>query len=88
MQIHCSIHSVILNVMATVHMPTQWHLLPPLASRVKSSMFMHTHSCPLSPWLSGYVDAAQTILVILTMAGIFLKRPHITQNEEVQYVSN
>ena len=31
-----------------VHMLTQWHLLPPPTSAVKSSLFMHVHSSPLS----------------------------------------
>ena len=32
----------------TVHMLTQGHLLPPLTSTVKSSLFTHEHSGPLS----------------------------------------
>ena len=32
----------------TVYMLTQWHLLFPLTSTVKSSLFMHVHSSPLS----------------------------------------
>ena len=32
----------------TVHMLTQSYLLPPLTSTVKSSLFMHEHSSPLS----------------------------------------
>ena len=32
----------------TVHMLTQWHLLPPLTSTVKSSLFTHVHSSSLS----------------------------------------
>ena len=32
----------------TVHMLTQRHLLPPLTSAMKSSLFMHEHSHPLS----------------------------------------
>ena len=31
-----------------VYMLTQWHLLPPLTSTVKSSLFTHVHSSPLS----------------------------------------
>ena len=30
-----------------------------------------------SPWLPGYVNVAQTVLVILTMAGLFPDGPHI-----------
>ena len=32
----------------TVHMLTQWRLLPPLTSTVKLSLFTHMHSSPLS----------------------------------------
>ena len=32
----------------TVHMLTQWHLLAPLTSTVKSSLFTHANSSPLS----------------------------------------
>ena len=32
----------------TVSMLTEWHLLPPLTSTVKSSLFTHAHSSPLS----------------------------------------
>ena len=32
----------------TVHVLTQQHPLPPLTSTVKSSLFMHAHSCLLS----------------------------------------
>ena len=56
MQICCSTHSVILHALATqytlrtihtVH-STQWHLPPALTSLVKSSLFTHAHSSPLS----------------------------------------
>ena len=32
----------------TIHMLTQWYLPPPLTSTVKSSLFTHAHSSPLS----------------------------------------
>ena len=32
-----------------------------------------------SPWLPGYADIAQTTLVIITMAGLFLDSPHISK---------
>ena len=32
----------------TVYMLTQWHLPTPLTSTVKSSLFTHAHSSPLS----------------------------------------
>ena len=77
MQIRCSTHSVILNATATQykcslngiyypHWLVQW-------SRHCSHMCLPVHS----PWLRGYTDVMQTILVITTMAGLFPDRPHI-----------
>ena len=60
----------------TVHMLTQRHLPPPLTSTVKSSLFTHVHSNPLS-LAASYIDVVQTILVILTMAGYFPDRPRM-----------
>ena len=57
----------------TVHAPST-HLPPPLTSTVKLSLFMYVHSIH-SPWLPGYIDAAQAILIILTVAGLFPDRP-------------
>ena len=67
-QICCSTDSIILNVMATQytcslngvyhpHWLVQW-------SHHCSCMCIPVHS----PWLPGYVDVTQTVLVILTMA--------------------
>ena len=76
-QICCSIHPVILNATTTQytcllnsiycpHWLVQW-------SRHCSSMCIPVHS----PWLPGYIGFMQIILIILTMAGLFLDRPHI-----------
>ena len=76
MQIPCSTSSVIFNEMATQytcslnsvycpHCLVQWNC--------RSRMFIPVHS----PWLPGYMDVTQTVLVILTMAGLFLDRPCI-----------
>ena len=54
----------------TVHTLTQRCLLPPLTSTVKSSLLTQAHSSPLSLAV-GYMDVAQTVLVILAMAGLF-----------------
>ena len=75
MQIHCFTCSVILNAMATqctcslngVHRPhwrVQW-------SHHCSRICIPAHS----PWLWGYIDIEQTILVILAMAELFPERP-------------
>ena len=77
MQIHCSTRSVILNAIATPytcslssvyrpHWLVQWCLHC-------SCVRIPVHS----PWLPGYVNAAQTVLVILKTAGLFLDRHHI-----------
>ena len=81
MQIHCSTHSLILNVIAPKytcslndiyhpHWLVQW-------SRHCSHMHIPVHSL----WLPGYIDVVQTFLVILTMAGLFLDRPRIRERE-------
>ena len=71
MQIRCSTCSVILNVMLTQQC-LQW---PPLVQWSHHCL----HMCiPVhSPWLPGYIDVTQTILIILTLAWLFLERPYI-----------
>ena len=46
----------------------------PLTSTVKSSLFTHVHSRPLS---LAAINVLQTVLIILTMAGLFPDRPRI-----------
>ena len=58
----------------TVHMLTQWCLLLLLTS---SSVCIPVHS----PWLPGYINVVQTLLIILTMTGLFLDRPHKSDND-------
>ena len=48
-------------------MLTQWHTLPPWASTMNEVI---VYTCA-SPWLPGYIDVVQTILVILTMVDFF-----------------
>ena len=59
----------------TVHMLTQQHLLPPLTSTVKSSLFTYVHSV-YSLWLPGYIHVMQAVLDVLTVARLFPDRPH------------
>ena len=74
---------VLLNVMATQdtcslngiyrpHWLVQW-------SRHRS----HTHSPVHSPWLPGYINVTETILVILTMTGLFPDRPRSTTRNKM-----
>ena len=48
-------------------MLAQWHLPFPQRSHHCS----HMHIPARSPWLPGYIDVAQTVLIILTVAGLF-----------------
>ena len=57
------------------HMLTQQHLPPSLTSTVKSSLFTHAYSRPLS-LVAGYLDVTQIIL-ILTIVGLFPERLYI-----------
>ena len=69
-QIHCSTQSFCCDN-HTVHMLTQWCLPPPLVSTTKSSLFTYAHSSTLSLAARLY-HVSQTVLVILTMVGLFL----------------
>ena len=77
MQICCSTRSVILNATATQYMCSLNSVYCPHWlvhwSFHCSDMCIPVHS----PWLPGYIDVMQTILVILTTVGLFLDRPHI-----------
>ena len=55
---------------------TQQHLLP---TQITSEVIIivQMHVAVHSPWLPGYSNVTQTILVILIMAGHFLERPHL-----------
>ena len=75
MQIHCSTRSVILNAMATqytcslnsIHCPRWW---------VQGSPPCSCTCIPVhSSWLPGHTDGLQTVLIMLTMAGLFSDRP-------------
>ena len=64
----------------TVHMLTQQCLQPHWLvpwSRHRSHMHILVHS----PRLPGYIDVTPIILVILTMAGVFLDRPHTSEKK-------
>ena len=60
----------------TVHMLTQWHLPNPLTSTVKSLLFTHVHSSPLSLAARLHWCCANHFF-ILTMVGLLPDRPHI-----------
>ena len=60
----------------TVHMLTQWHVPFPLTSTVKSLLLTHVNSSPLS-LAARLHQCGKTVLIILTMVGLFPDRPHI-----------
>ena len=63
----------------TVHMLTQWHLLPPLTNTVKSSLFTHANSSPLSLAASLHRCRANHSFYI-NNGWTFSDRPHICQH--------
>ena len=77
MQIHCYTRTVILNIMTTQYTCSLNGIYGPHWLVQWSHPCSHMHIPVLSPWLPGYTDVAQTILVILTMVGFFPNRPRI-----------
>ena len=59
----------------TVHMLTHWHLPPPLTSTVKSSLFTHVHSSPLSSAVRLHQCHANCSRYINSGCTFFLDRP-------------
>ena len=76
MQIYCSTRSVILNVTATQYPCSLNGVYRPHWLVQWSHCFRMCFPVP-SPWLPGYIVVAHTVLVTLTMAGLFLDRPCI-----------
>ena len=58
-------------------MLTQWYLPPPLTDTVKSSLFTHVNSSPLSLAVRLH-QYNPNHLIILTMVALFPERPHIS----------
>ena len=78
-QIHCYTCSITLNVTATQYTSSlnglyclHWLVQ---CSRHCSCILIEVHS----PWLPGYIDVVQTVLIIFTMAGLF---PDTTCNKK------
>ena len=70
-QIHCSTRSVIFNMTSTQYTCSLNGIYRP-HWLVQWSCHCSCTCIPVhSPWLLGYIDFAQTILIILTMAGLF-----------------
>ena len=74
----CSVCSVLLNVTTTQDTCSLHRCLPPpLTGTLTVSLFTPVHSIP-SPWLPSYIDGTQTVLLMLTMAGLFPDRPRVS----------
>ena len=61
----------------TVPMLTQW-CLPPHWPVQGSRHCSHLHISLHSPWLPGHINVMQTVLIMLTMAGLFTDRPRMS----------
>ena len=77
MQIHCSTHSVILNVMTTQYTCSLNVIYCPHWLVRWSHHCSCMHNPVHFPWLPAYTDDAQTVIVIFTMAGLFPGRAYI-----------
>ena len=80
MQIHCSTHLVLLNVTATQFTRSLNGIYSPHWLVQWSHHCLHMRIPVHSPQLldiAGYIDVAQTILIILIVAGLFPDRPCI-----------
>ena len=65
----------------TAHMLTHGHLPPPLYSEV-----VIVHIPIYSPWLPGYIDTTQTVLIICTMVRLFPDKHLYMQREREREV--
>ena len=75
MQINCFTHSVILNMTATKYTCSLTRIYHPCWLVQWSCHCSHMCIPVHSPWLPGSIDVMQTLLIILTMAGLFPDRP-------------
>ena len=71
MQICCSTCSVILNAIATQYTCSLNGIYRPHWLVQWSYHYSHMSIPVHSPWLPAYLDFTQTVLIILTMAGLF-----------------
>ena len=83
MHIHCSTCSVILNAMATQHTCSLNGVYRPHWLVQWSRHCSHMHIPLNPPWLPGYISFVQTVLVILTMVGLFPDRPSTSSITEM-----
>ena len=77
MRIRCSTRSVTLNATVTQYTRSLNSIYCPHWLVQWSHLCSHVCIPVHSPWLPGYISVVQTILIILTMAGLFLDRPHV-----------
>ena len=71
MQIHCSTHSVMLNVTATQYTCSPNDICCPHWLIQWNHHCSHMRILAHSPWLPAYIDVTQTVLIRVTMAGLF-----------------
>ena len=83
MQIRCSTPPVILNVKATQYTCSLNGVYHPHWLAQWSCHCSHMHIPVHSPWLPGYIGVLWTVLIILTVAGLFLDSPCIFYNPAI-----
>ena len=77
------LYSVMPNAVATEYTwLTQW-CLPPHWPVQGSRHCSHLHISLHAPWLPGHINVMQTVLIMLTMAGLFPGRPHNTPQNTI-----
>ena len=86
MQIRCSVYSVTLNSMATQYTCSLNGVYRPHWLIQQSHHCSHMHIPVHSSWLPGFINVTQTVLVILTMAGLFLDRLVQTEVELLDHI--
>ena len=77
MRIRCFTCSAILNAMATQYTCSLNAIYYPHWLVQWSHHCLHMYILAHSPWLPGYIDVIQTVLVTLIVAGHFLDRHHL-----------
>ena len=84
MQMHYSTCSLILNVMATLYRCSFNSIYHPHWLVQWSCHCSHMHIPVHSSWLPGYINVAPTVLVILTMDGLFPDRSHTSRTAGIE----
>ena len=86
MQIHCYACPNVLNAITTQYTCSLSSVYSPQWLVKWNHHFSHICIPVHSSCLSSYIDVTQTVLIILTMAGLFLDRPHKLKPEQLTII--